>query len=98
MNLHRAIGLFLGLFLLMVLSACGTMSNQGVADGYWNNQHWDAQLLDAAQSSIHYPLDDTGQPIGDPTAAKGKVQFTYVDAQIVDPIWLRALADPTWIR
>ncbi|HEY1773200.1 MAG TPA: energy transducer TonB [Gammaproteobacteria bacterium] len=70
----------------IILAACSTT---GVRDGggaYWQNQTWDGKLLDSMQSTLHYPLNATGQPVQPvPSEVRATVSFTYADDKILDP-------------
>jgi TonB family protein len=71
--------------MLLTLAACSIAPGHAKDDAYWQDQRWDEQLFKAIQSSVHYPLDGAGQPIGEVISAHGKVEFTYVDGKILDP-------------
>lgn len=57
---------------------------------YWQDEHWNRELLAALESSLHYPDDASGLPLRPvPESVQATVGFTYIDGKIQDPVIIK---------
>ena len=73
--------------LACALSACSSVPGptpgaKPNAAPYWSDLRFDAELLNAVQSAVHYPDDVIDESL---QSIRGTVQFTIVDGKIQDP-------------